>query len=127
MIVLNPVSYTHLMNCDHSLLTYSFYKQPRYILKLFQIRLREIVKINLLPALVIGAGLSILLYCSGGTEDPINYGILFVSILCMSVFFSVHYLVLDVYKRQVLRCNQRGFCECLEYLYSGSSAPGSAV
>ncbi len=82
------------MNCDHSLLTYSFYKQPRYILKLFQIRLREIVKINLLPALVIGAGLSILLYCSGGTEDPINYGILFVSILCMSVFFSVHYLVL---------------------------------
>ena len=29
------------MNCDHSLLTYSFYKQPGFVLKLFQIRLRE--------------------------------------------------------------------------------------
>ena len=29
------------MNCDHSLLTYSFYKQPKFILRLFQIRLRE--------------------------------------------------------------------------------------
>src|SRR5699024_1447920 len=36
------------MNCDHSLLTYSFYKQPRFILKLFRIRLREIMKINAL-------------------------------------------------------------------------------
>lgn len=32
------------MNCDHSLLTYSFYKQPSFILRLFQIRLREIMK-----------------------------------------------------------------------------------
>lgn len=42
------------INCDHSLLTYSFYKRPGAILKLFRIRLREIMKINLLPALVIG-------------------------------------------------------------------------
>ena len=38
------------MNCDHSLLTYSFYKQPKMVLKLFSIRLREIIKINLVPA-----------------------------------------------------------------------------
>ena len=57
------------MNCDHSLLTYSFYKQPKFILKLFQIRLLEIIKINLLPALVIGGGLPILLYISGGTDN----------------------------------------------------------
>lgn len=82
------------MNCDHSLLTYSFYKQPGYVLKLFQIRLREIIKINLLPALVIGLGLALLLYCSGGTENPLDYGILFISILCLSVFFSIHYLTL---------------------------------
>lgn len=82
------------MNCDHSLLTYSFYKQPKMVLKLFQIRLREIIKVNLLPALVIGAGLAILLYASGGTDNPLNYAVLFVSIVCMSIFFSVHYLTI---------------------------------
>ena len=43
------------MNCDHSMLTYSCYKEPASILKLFRIRLREIMKINLLPASVMGA------------------------------------------------------------------------
>ena len=80
------------INCDHSLLTYSFYKQPKFILKLFWIRLREIVKINLLPAVVIGSGLAILLLASGGTDNPLNYVVLFVSIICLSIFFSVHYL-----------------------------------
>ena len=46
------------------------------VLKLFRIRLREIMKINLLPALVIGAGLAILLYASGGTDNPLNYVVL---------------------------------------------------
>ncbi|MEG1192113.1 MAG: hypothetical protein RSG50_02695 [Clostridia bacterium] len=82
------------MNCDHSLLTYSFYKQPAFVLKLFQIRLREIIKINLLPALVIGSGLAVLLYASGGTENALDYGVLVGSILCMSIFFSVHYLTI---------------------------------
>ncbi|MGI5959552.1 MAG: hypothetical protein ACOX60_09065 [Massiliimalia sp.] len=82
------------VNCDHSLLTYPFYKQPGCILKLFQIRLREIIKVNLLPAIVIGGGLALILYCSGGTDHPLHYVILLVSILCLSVFFSVHYLML---------------------------------
>lgn len=82
------------MNCDHSLLTYSFYKRPECILKLFWIRLREIMKVNLLPAFVIGAGLAALLYLSGGTEDPLNYVMLLISVLCMSAFFSMHYLTI---------------------------------
>ena len=73
------------INCDHSLLTYPFYKQPKHILKLFQIRLREIIKINLLPATVIGCGLALLLFASGGTDNPVN---------CLSIFFSVHYLTI---------------------------------
>ena len=80
------------MNCDHSLLTYSFYKKPDFVLKLFKIRLREIMKINAVPAAVIGTGLCILLLVSGGTENPVNYAVIFISILCMSLFFSVHYL-----------------------------------
>jgi hypothetical protein len=82
------------MNCDHSLLTYSFYKQPKCILRLFQIRLREIIKINAVPALVIGGGLALLLYVTGGTDNPIHYAVLIVSILCMSMFFSIHYLTI---------------------------------
>lgn len=82
------------VNCDHSLLTYSFYKQPAMVLRLFRIRLREIVKVNLLPAVVTGAGLALLLYASGGTDNPLNYAVIFVSILCMSMFFSVHYLTI---------------------------------
>lgn len=82
------------MNCDHSLLTYSFFKQPKFVLKLFQIRLREIMKINAVPAVVIGAGLSLLLYASGGTDNPLNYVVLFVSIFCLSLFFSIHYLTI---------------------------------
>ena len=82
------------MNCDHSLLTYSFYKQPSFILRLFQIRLREIMKINAVPALVIGIGLALILFATGGTDNPLNYVVLIVSILCMSLFFSIHYLTI---------------------------------
>lgn len=82
------------MNCDHSLLTYSFYKQPGFVLKLFRIRLREIIKINAVPALVIGWGLALLLFVSGGTPQALNYVVLVVSILCMSIFFSIHYLTI---------------------------------
>lgn len=82
------------MNCDHSLLTYSFYKQPSFILRLFQIRLREIMKINAVPALVIGIGLALILFAAGGTDNPLNYVVLIVSILCMSLFFSIHYLTI---------------------------------
>lgn len=80
------------MNCDHSLLTYSFYKQPKFVLRLFQIRLREIMKINAVPAAVIGIGLALILFATGGTGNPLNYVILIVSIFCMSLFFSIHYL-----------------------------------
>ena len=82
------------MNCDHSLLSYSFYKQPKFVLKLFSIRLREIIKINLLPASVLGIGLSLLLFLSGGTDNYMNYLVLLTSIPAMSIFFSVHYLTM---------------------------------
>lgn len=89
-------SYTQCLfvNCDHSLLTYSFYKKPKFILDLFKIRLREIIKINLLPATIIGIGLAVLLFVSGGTDNPLNYAVLVVSVICLSVFFSVHNLTI---------------------------------
>ncbi|MBE6989489.1 MAG: hypothetical protein E7426_01920 [Ruminococcaceae bacterium] len=87
---------TELMfyNCDHSLLAYRFYRQPKVILDLFRERLKTVVRINLLPSSVIAAALPLLLLVSGGTAQPLDYAVLPVSILAMSVFFSVHYLVL---------------------------------
>lgn len=82
------------MNCDHCLLTYPFYKKPRAILKLFRIRLREIMKINAVPAAVLSIGLTALLAITGGTENPINYAVVFCSPIALSMFFSVHYLTL---------------------------------
>lgn len=47
-----------------------------------------------MPAAVIAIGLPLLLYLSGGTQQPVHYAVLLVSILAMSVFFSVHTLAL---------------------------------
>ena len=82
------------VNCDHSLLTYSFYKQPESVLKLFTIRLREIIKVNLFPAGIIAVGMALILFASGGTDNPLNYVVILASIICMSIFFSVHYLTI---------------------------------
>ena len=82
------------MNCDHSLLTYPFYKKPGAILRLFRIRLREISKINAVPAAIIGFGAALLLFLTGGTDNPLNYAVLIVAPIAVSMFFSLHYLML---------------------------------
>lgn len=82
------------MNCDRSMLTYSFFKTPEAIIRLFVLRLREIIKVNLLPGIVIGPGLALLLYLSGGTQEPADYLVIIISILALSIFFSVHYLTI---------------------------------
>ena len=90
----SSVTQAMFMNCDHSMLTYRIYRTPKVILGIFKERLKTLIAINLLPAFLIGGGLALLLYLSGGTDNPLNYVILFVSIISMSIFFSVHYLVM---------------------------------
>ena len=90
----SSVTQAMFMNCDHSMLTYRIYRTPKVILGIFKERLKTLITINLLPAFLIGGGLALLLYLSGGTDNPLNYAILFVSIIAMSIFFSVHYLVM---------------------------------
>ena len=48
----------------------------------------------MVSALVIGIGLALILFATGGTDNPLNYVVLVVSILCMSLFFSIHYLTI---------------------------------
>lgn len=82
------------MNCDHSMLTYRIYRRPEVILNVFKERLKTVVTLNLIPAVLLGLSLAWLLYLSGGTDVIWNYGIIVISVASMSVFFSVHYLVL---------------------------------
>ena len=81
-------------NCDSSMMSYNFYRKPEVILGIFTQRLKTVIRINLMPALVLALGLPAILYISGGTENPREYLVLFGTILAMSVFFSVHYLAL---------------------------------
>ncbi|BBF42697.1 predicted protein [Lachnospiraceae bacterium KM106-2] len=82
------------MNCDHSMLTYRFYRQPADILRLFRIRLITMIQINCKPALIIGAGCGILIAIDGGQNSMLLGILAWISIIAMSVFFSVHYLVM---------------------------------
>lgn len=82
------------VNCDRSLLTYSFYKEPKSILRLFMIRLKAVVGMNLLPGSVLAAGMPLLLWLSGGTARWTDYVVLAVTILSLSIFFSLHYLTI---------------------------------
>lgn len=88
------VTQAMFINCDHSMLTYTFYRIPKNILKLFQIRLREMIKINLLPTVILGGGYGIVLIIGGGFHQLPYALIAFVSLISMSVFFSTHYLIL---------------------------------
>ncbi len=90
----SSVTQAMFMNCDHSMLTYRIYRTPKVILGIFKERLKTLITINLLPATLIGLSLTLLLYLSGGTDNALNYIILFVSITSMSIFFSVHYLIM---------------------------------
>lgn len=117
------VSQAMFMNCDHSMLSYRFYRRPGDILGLFSLRLRSVVAINLWPALVLGLGLPILLFISGGTDNPLNYLVLFATIVSLSVFFSVHHLViyylLQPYNAQVeIKSKSYNLVSGLTYLVS---------
>ena len=67
------VTQSMFMNCDHSMLTYRFYKTPKVILALFKERLKTLIKIIYYQTIVISIGLPILLYITGGTDNYINY------------------------------------------------------
>ena len=81
-------------NCDHAMLRYNFYREPKVILELFKKRLITVVKVNLLPALVIGIGNIILLTISKNEYSILTMLTTFTFILSLSIFFSVHYLVI---------------------------------
>ena len=85
---------TLFMNCDHSMLTYPFFKNGNSILELFKMRLKVLVLMNLIPAMILGLGMCWILYISGGVDKAIVYPLMLVTVLAMSFFFSIHYMTI---------------------------------
>lgn len=80
------------MNCDVSLLHYGYYRQPKAILENFKIRLRTLIRYNLMIAILLCMGIDLLavLYSISCTWQTI---LLFdLTLIVLSLFFSTHYL-----------------------------------
>ena len=81
-------------NCDHAMLTFNFYREKNVILGLFKKRLLTIIKVNMGPALLLGVFLQVIIFLTGGANYLYDYVNIFIYILSLSVFFSVHYMVI---------------------------------
>jgi hypothetical protein len=81
-------------NCDHAMLSYNFYREPKTLVGLFRRRLITVISINLLPASVLALGLVVIIFLTGIKISVISYLAIFIFIILLSVFFSTHELVL---------------------------------
>jgi hypothetical protein len=81
-------------NCDISLLRYSFYRNKEAVLLNFRIRLLRITGLNFIIAAAISAAVVGLAIIAGVSWPPANMLFFVLSILFLSLFFSVHYLFL---------------------------------
>lgn len=81
-------------NCDISLLRYSFYRSRDVILRNFTVRLRKVSAMNLIVGIAICAALYVFAAIADISFQASDLALFTVSILCLSVFFSVHHLFL---------------------------------
>ncbi len=81
-------------NCDRSMLKYNFYREESVILNNFKTRVKTVTKVNLLPAIVFSISLILILLFTKGNLLLLEYILIFISILIMSILFSIHYLVI---------------------------------
>ena len=88
------VTQAMFFNCDSAMLRFNFYRERHVIIQLFKERLKMLVKINLIPSSVISIGLILLFFITGTSRSIIDYLFIVLSVNSISIFFSVHYLVL---------------------------------
>lgn len=81
-------------NCDISLLRYGYYREPAVLMKNFKIRLFTLSRLNFSLAAAICLAVWIVVAVSGVGWNPVDMLLYFLCILCLSLFFSVHYLFL---------------------------------
>lgn len=79
-------------NCDLSLLRYGYYREPKAILLNFTIRLKFTVLLNIIPAAALCVSIAGILIIAGFGAKLISIVPLFLCILCLACFFSIHNL-----------------------------------
>lgn len=82
------------INCDNSLMTFSFFKKREMIIKLFDIRLKQLIKINIGPVLACGLSADLILFVTGGQSYPGEYLMPILVAFMLSVISSVMWLSL---------------------------------
>ena len=82
------------INCDNSLMTFSFFKQRDKIIRLFDIRLKQLFKINIAPAVVFAMIANLVLFYTGGQDYPFQYLVTFVIAIAISMFCSMFWLAM---------------------------------
>ena len=75
-------------------MTFSFFKQREKIIRLFDIRLKQLIKINIGPVIAIGAFANLILFVTGGQSYPGEYLVTFLAAFLLSVLTSVTWLAL---------------------------------
>ena len=80
------------INCDNSLMTFSFFKQRKMIIKLFDIRLKQLISFNILPAIALAIGSNLILFATGGQDYPFQYLMTLVILICLSISYSMYWL-----------------------------------
>ena len=88
------VTQAMFFNCDHSMLKFNFYRKPDVIIGLFKKRLSTLIRINLLPTIVISVAIPVILFLTGGVHYNFDYLNIFICVISISIFFSIHYLVI---------------------------------
>lgn len=79
-------------NCDISLLHYPYYRKPKVVLETFRIRLKKILKINLLLCGSICLSYIILIIATNANINVYDTVLIFISIISIGAFFSIYHL-----------------------------------
>ena len=81
-------------NCDVSLLRYGYYREGKVILSGFKARVKRVVPMNLIPALEIVIFIIAIVIMCEGLGGVFDFMPMLLSIICLSVFFSIHHMFL---------------------------------
>ncbi|WP_392486908.1 hypothetical protein ACER0A_000670 [Haloimpatiens sp. FM7315] len=81
-------------NCDVKLLRYQYYREKDAVLNSFKVRLKKIIILNIIPASALCACIIGIVIISGFYYKLLGMIPLLLCIICLSCFFSIHYLLL---------------------------------
>ena len=75
-------------------MTFSFFKQPEKIIKLFDIRIKQLLKINIGPGIACGLFADLILFFTGGQDYPLHYLVTLLIPMLITLIYSSSWLVL---------------------------------